>query len=120
MSPRSFGPASTRPSRLSTRSRRTDPEMTMNRKTILLMTALAALVGCEKKKAEEKPVPPAPERADVQYMTPVQHLIRISMDLRGTRPTIGELNDIEANPDKIEKYIDAYMADPRFAEKVKE
>ncbi len=92
----------------------------MNRKTILLMSALALAAACEKAKPADKPAPAAPERTDVLYVTPVQHLLRVSMDLRGTRPTIAELEDIEANPDKIASYIDAYMADPRFAERVKE
>ena len=88
----------------------------------LIVAISLALVACEKKKEPLKPADPPPMRSDVTYLTPAQHLIRISLDLRGTRPTIEEIAAIEADPsdDHMRKYIRAWMQDPRFRERVKE
>lgn len=91
------------------------------RKTLALAALAAALfAACDKKQKEIKPADPAPERPGVQYLTPVQHLIRASLDLRGTRPTIAEIEDIEAHPSKMRDYVREYLEDPRFLERVKE
>lgn len=90
-------------------------------KWILMLGATAALAACGgKAKQEPQPAPADAPRANVQYVTPVQHLIRVSMDLRGIRPTAAELDDIAAHPDKIGDYIDAYMNDPRFHDRIME
>src|SRR5438552_10687461 len=90
------------------------------RRALLVASLLLIGAGCSKPATPEKPAPPEPDRTDVTYLTPVQHLIRISIDLRGTRPTDAELDDIEAHPSKMRHYIRFYMNDPRFAERVKE
>lgn len=81
-----------------------------------------ALVACEKKKEALKPAEPPELRTDATYLTPVQHLVRLSLDLRGTRPTIVEINEIEADPsdEKMRAFIRAWLEDPRFRERVKE
>ncbi len=92
----------------------------MRAKLVLLVSL--ALVACEKKKEPLKPADPPPLRSDVTYLTPVQHLIRVSLDVRGTRPTIAEINAIEADPsdEKMRGFIHEWMKDPRFRERVKE
>ncbi|MFT5686783.1 MAG: hypothetical protein ACI8RZ_007740 [Myxococcota bacterium] len=49
-----------------------------------------------------------------------EQLIRLSVDLRGVHPTETELEFIEANPDLYEDYVDRYMADSRFTERMRE
>src|SRR6476619_4049295 len=92
----------------------------MRRALLVASSSLLLLAGCSKPPAPEKPAPAEPERTDVTYLTPVQHLIRVSLDLRGTRPSDSELDDIDAHPNKMRHYIRAYMDDPRFADRVKE
>lgn len=94
-------------------------------KRILVVAALVAasvggVGGCSKDPEPAKPAPADAERNDVVYLTPMQHLIRISLDVRGTRPTIAEIEDVERNPGRVRHYTQQYLQDPRFAERVKE
>jgi hypothetical protein len=54
------------------------------------------------------------------YLTPPQHLTRISLALRGMRPSVAELEQVEANPDALPAIIDRYLESPAFAETIKE
>jgi hypothetical protein len=53
-------------------------------------------------------------------LTPRQQLIRLAVDLVGVHPKEADLLKIEANPDLYEEYVDQWMADPRFPERVEE
>ncbi len=49
---------------------------------------------------------------------PVAQLFRASLDLRGVRPTIAEIETIEADPEAYEDLVNGYMDDPRFGERI--
>lgn len=60
--------------------------------------------------------------ADVA-MIPVpaeQLLVRAAMDLRGSRPSVAELDLVETNPNAYADVIDTYLHDPAFLERVKD
>lgn len=74
---------------------------------------------------------PAPGFADVFESEPVavlrlsprEHLIRLSLDLRGVRPTIAEYEQLEAADNKdlaLAELVDVMVADARFADRVKD
>jgi hypothetical protein len=58
---------------------------------------------------------PAEELAE---MAPVDLLIRLSLDLRGVRPTAEEIERVEADPAALEALTAAFLDDPRFGERV--
>jgi hypothetical protein len=47
-------------------------------------------------------------------------LTRLSVDLRGMHPTLEELEAIEANPDRYAGFVDRYLEDPRFLDRLEE
>lgn len=47
-------------------------------------------------------------------------LKRLSVDLRGVHPTEVELQAIEANPELYEQFVDRYLHDPRFLDRMDE
>lgn len=62
--------------------------------------------------------PGAPEAEAT--MDPVALLTRMSLDLRGTRPTPEEVARVEADPEAIDTIVDELMADPRFEGRVRD
>lgn len=48
------------------------------------------------------------------YLTATEHLTRVSMALRGIRPSESELLAVEADPAALEGIVDDYLEDPRF------
>ena len=86
----------------------------------LALSALAASLtsGCGGDPAD--PVEPAaaqPAEA-LAPMSAERLLVRLSLDLRGVRPSTAELERVEADPDAVEALVEAYLADARFAERV--
>ncbi len=67
------------------------------------------LLGC----TGEQPVATGPDELD-----PLALLSRISLDLRGERPTEAELLGVEGNPEGIAPLVDTYLADPGFGERL--
>jgi len=53
-------------------------------------------------------------------LSPREQLIRVSMDLRGVHPTEEELVAIEGAPSLYDDYVDRYLQDPRFLDRVEE
>jgi hypothetical protein len=49
----------------------------------------------------------------------VAQLFRVSLDLRGVRPTLEEIEQIEADPEAYEVLVDAYLQDERFLERIR-
>jgi hypothetical protein len=47
-------------------------------------------------------------------------LVRASMDLRGRRPSVAQLDNVEANPAWYEAYVDSYLRSYEFLERVKD
>ncbi|MEM6290345.1 MAG: hypothetical protein AAGA54_03740 [Myxococcota bacterium] len=48
------------------------------------------------------------------FLTPREHLVRVSMALRGVRPSADDLAAVEADPDALEGLVDGYLDDPTF------
>ena len=62
----------------------------------------------------EEPVEAQPLEEQLPQMDPARALVRASIDLRGVRPTLAELDRVEADPDTYEELVAEFMADPRF------
>jgi Protein of unknown function (DUF1585)/Protein of unknown function (DUF1588) len=58
--------------------------------------------------------------ANVQYLSPTQHLVRASMALRGLRPSLQELEAVQKNPKYVEAIVDYYLGTPEFGETMRE
>src|SRR6185503_4155124 len=53
-------------------------------------------------------------------MRPNELLLRASMDLRGKRPTLAQLDAVEADPNSYVTFVDQYLQSPEFLERVKD
>jgi hypothetical protein len=67
--------------------------------------------GCS---ADPPPPPDAPAPPTVVYLSPTDHLVRVSMTLRGKRPSIDELDRVAADPDALPEIVDTYLQSPEF------
>lgn len=76
---------------------------------------LLVLAGCDGGETQGPPV-----TKDPGTMDPVQAAIRTSLDLRGVRPNVAELDAIEADPASLDTYVDTWMADDRFGDRVRD
>jgi len=76
---------------------------------------LLALVGpsCAERTSDEVP-------EGMEVLDPRRQLIRLSVDLRGVHPSEEELAVIEAHPEAYEAFVDRYLADPRFGDRMME
>ncbi len=80
--------------------------------------------GVESEDAPSVPDPPLETRADA-VVAPAQLsagkvLQRLSLDLRGVRPSIAEIEAVEADPAALDGLIDAYLHDVRFGGRVRD
>ena len=53
-------------------------------------------------------------------IAPAELLVRASMDLRGLRPTLAELDAVETDPNAYAALVDQYLHTPEFLERVKD
>jgi hypothetical protein len=58
--------------------------------------------------------------ATAVYLTPTEHLVRISMALRGTRPSRDELEAVQADPAALEGIVDGYLGSANFGETIRD
>ena len=58
--------------------------------------------------------------ASMEALTPAELLVRASMDLRGRRPTLAQLDNMEANPAWYDAYVDSYLRSYEFLDRVKD
>lgn len=77
------------------------------------MALMLLLVGCSADLLQK------PEAEEVPMLSTDQLLSRISLDLRGVRPSEEELTAVEADPSQIDAAIDTYLADERFGSRVR-
>ena len=49
---------------------------------------------------------------------PLALLARLSLDLRGTRPTLAEVDAVRADPGALDDLVEEFLADPRFTDRV--
>lgn len=74
-----------------------------------MLTVLLSLAGC------------APVVEDTYTsLSPRAGLVRLSLELRGVRPTEEELAAIEADPELYPQFVDRYLDDPRFLGRMRE
>lgn len=92
------------------------------------MVILTLFLGCNADftLSERTPTPqPAPDgsappaEASVKQLDPVDLLTRISIDLRGVRPSVAELEAVEADPAVLDAMIAEWLADERFGDQVR-
>ncbi|HWB78927.1 MAG TPA: hypothetical protein VG755_28390 [Nannocystaceae bacterium] len=60
------------------------------------------------------------ETPQIVPLSPTEQLVRVSMALRGTRPSPDELTAVAADPDALASYVDTYLASPDFGETIRE
>lgn len=53
-------------------------------------------------------------------LSPRRQLIRLSVDLRGVHPSEAELQAIEADPALYDDFVDRFLDDPRFLDRIEE
>ena len=53
-------------------------------------------------------------------LSPAELLMRASMDLRGARPALAELDAVEADPNAYPNLVEQYLHSPEFLERVKD
>jgi len=88
----------------------------------LLLGALACQKSAviEEEVQEDTEAPPTvmdlPD--DIDEMPARRLLTRLSLDLRGVRPSIEEIEEIEVDPEALDGLIEDYLVDPRFPERV--
>ena len=84
---------------------------------------LVSLVACD-----QGPGPgPGPDDDDddlpsptAVYLTPPQHLTRASIAIRGMRPSVADLEAVDADPGALPAIIDRYLTSPQFAATMRE
>lgn len=69
--------------------------------------------------AEDSPDPVAPD-PEVDHLGAVGALARASLDLRGIRPSLTEIEAVEADPTLLDATIEAYLHDARFPGRVRD
>jgi len=76
----------------------------------VVLAGLVALAGCA-----NEPGPALPEAArGVAPLSPTAQLVRASMALRGTRPSLADLQAVEADPAVLDDLVDGYLEAPEF------
>jgi hypothetical protein len=82
------------------------------------LIALASLASaCT---TEEEEAPPVKHGPSVAYLSPVEHLSRISMALRGQRPSIDDIARVQKDPKVIPAIVDEYLASPAFGKVIRD
>jgi len=84
----------------------------MNRRAIVIV--LGFCISC----AGDEPAPAA--EANVAYLSPVEHLVRASMALRGIRPSLEEMSAVREDPEWLPSIIDYYLTTDAFGATIRE
>ena len=80
---------------------------------IPVLTAACTLLGC---------ADPEPEPIDetLVALSPTDQLTRVSMALRGTRPSMADYQAILQDPDALPSLVDTYLDSPEFGATVRD
>ena len=54
------------------------------------------------------------------FLSPEDHLVRVSMALRGVRPSLAELDAVAADPDALGGIVDEYLETPEFGRTIRD
>lgn len=76
--------------------------------------------GTTEPATEPAPLPSEDEVARIPRMDDRRLLTRLSLDLRGVRPTADELATLDADRTALDGLIDAYLDDPRFEDRIRQ
>jgi len=80
------------------------------------------LSGCTVEEPVQPPDPNFPddteEEVDLGETDPVAQLFRASLDLRGVRPTLDEIDRVHADPDAYSGLVTGFLDDARFVDRV--
>ena len=76
--------------------------------------------GGEESGADETGGSTGETEPEPETLSPDEHLVRISMALRGTRPSVADLDAVRQDPGLIEGFVDAYMEGPGFRETIRD
>lgn len=100
--------------------------MKSNRLHLLLLVPAVLAAGCASPLGGARPGPdpeptatPSPSPYG-EYLSPAQHLVRISMALRGQRPSAEDLDLVLADPDALFAIVDRYLDEPAFGRTVRD
>lgn len=63
---------------------------------------------------------PSPSEDAVARLDPVAHLVRASMAVRGIRPSLAELDAVEADPAALPAIVDGYLDSPEFGDTIRD
>lgn len=69
--------------------------------------------------SEEEETPEEETEEEVSGPDPVAQLFRLSLDLRGIRPSLADIETIEADPEQYAHFVDVYLQDERFPERIR-
>ncbi len=69
---------------------------------------------------EDEPVDDPPATGPQGLADPVGALTRASLDLRGVRPSLAELAQVQADPAAYDTLVETFLTDPRFGERIRE
>lgn len=87
----------------------------------VLASLLCVAAACTDKPSGDDVAPPPPDvSATAVYLSPVQHLTRASMVLRGIRPSLAELQQVQADPTALPGIVDRYLDSPEFGQTIRE
>ncbi|MCB9778973.1 MAG: DUF1549 domain-containing protein [Alphaproteobacteria bacterium] len=81
---------------------------------------LSGLVGCGDGTVEPADSSGSDRTLDVPEMSATELYTRASLDLRGVRPTVAELQALQADPAGLDDALDALVDDPRFGARMGE
>ena len=56
----------------------------------------------------------------VEYLSPTDHLVRASMALRGLRPSVEELEQVQADPEALPGIVDTYLESEEFGATIRD
>lgn len=81
------------------------------RRTVPLLLALAC-------GGDEPAGPPAGPK--VEYLSPVEQLVRTSMAVRGIRPSIAEIDRVVADPASLDVLLDGWLGSEAFGDSIRD
>jgi hypothetical protein len=76
----------------------------------LVLGALSLPLGCESSSSEDE----EPSQSLGTPLTPTERLLRVSMALRGKRPSLSDIAKVQADPKAVTALADEYMDDEGF------
>ncbi len=84
------------------------------------MVSLWALLACQTGGTDALPseTEQLPAAEALPERTPEELLVRASLDLRGIRPSLGELDAVHADAGALDSLLDTFLLDERFGERV--